>query len=217
MAKPKLSLRAMRVIVLCERDAPRLFPNAECVVVRTIADLEAQRGAALYVDLDFRPEEARLFALRRMLPAAVMVNEVVHTTAEIGRHFIRINGWPGMAERATHELAAGDVSVAKRVGELYDQLGGAFRLAPDIPGMITARVLAAIINEAWFTWQDGVSSKEEIDTAMKLGTNYPMGPFEWGEHIGLRRIVGLLEVLGKTDPRYIPAGSLKSASDGIKI
>jgi len=210
-------LRMMTVIVLSERDVPRLFPNADCVIVRTIADLEAHRGAALYVDLDFRPEEARLAALRRMLPAAVMVNEVVHTTAEIGRHFIRINGWPGMAERAMHEVAAGDVSVATRVGELYDRLGSAYRLAPDIPGMITARILAALINEAWYTWQDGVSSKEEIDTAMKLGTNYPMGPFEWGEHIGLRRIVGLLDALSKTDPRYVPAESLKKASDGIKI
>jgi 3-hydroxybutyryl-CoA dehydrogenase len=207
----------MKVILLSERGAPRLFPNADCVFIRTIAELEAHRGAALYVDLDFSPEEARLSALRRMLPAAVMVNAVVHTTAEIGRPFIRINGWPGLAERTMHELAVSDGFVAAQVGELYDRLGCAFRLAPDIPGMVTARILAAIINEAWYTWQDGVSSKEEIDTAMKLGTNYPMGPFEWGEHIGLRRIVGLLDVLGKTDPRYIPAESLKKASEGIKI
>jgi 3-hydroxybutyryl-CoA dehydrogenase len=83
--------------------------------------------------------------------------------------------------------------------------------------MVTARILATIINEAWYTWQDGVSGKEEIDTAMKLGTNYPMGPFEWGGKIGLSRVVGLLDVLSRTDARYMPAGSLKDAVTGIKI
>ncbi len=93
--------------------------------------------------------------------------------------------------------------------ELYEKAGRSFRQAPDIAGMITARILAAIINEAWYTWQEGVSSKEEIDTAMRLGTNYPLGPFEWGATIGLDRIVELLEVMSTTDPRYIPAESLK--------
>jgi 3-hydroxybutyryl-CoA dehydrogenase len=83
--------------------------------------------------------------------------------------------------------------------------------------MITARILAVLINEAWYTWQEGVSSKEEIDTAMRLGTNYPLGPFEWGARIGLDRIVGLLEVMSRTDPRYIPADTLKKAVNNIKI
>ena len=46
---------------------------------------------------------------------------------------------------------------------------------------------------------------------MKLGTNYPLGPFEWGSRIGLSRIVELLEIMSKTDPRYIPADSLKAS------
>ena len=41
-----------------------------------------------------------------------------------------------------------------------------------------------IINEAFLALQEGVSTKEEINTAMKLGTNYPLGPFEWVEKIG---------------------------------
>ncbi|NKQ99539.1 3-hydroxyacyl-CoA dehydrogenase, partial len=54
-----------------------------------------------------------------------------------------------------------------------------------------------------------VSSKKEIDTAMKLGTNYPMGPFEWAEKIGLRRIYHLLKTLEKEDKRYKAAGLLE--------
>ena len=74
--------------------------------------------------------------------------------------------------------------------------------------MITPRVIAMIINEAYFTLQAGVSTKEEIDTAMKLGTNYPYGPFEWADKIGLNRIKTLLQTLSKTDTRYLPAENL---------
>ena len=127
-----------------------------------------------------------------------MVNAVTTTIAEIGHPFIRINGWPGMLERTVHELAVPDAKVAERVEKLYEKLGCSFRIAPDIPGMVTARMLAVLINEAWYTLQEGVSGKDEIDTAMKLGTNYPLGPFEWGARLGLSRIVELLEVMSKT-------------------
>ena len=62
-----------------------------------------------------------------------------------------------------------------------------------------------IINEAYFTVEDHVSTKAEIDTAMKLGTNYPYGPFEWAELIGTANILALLQKLNTTDSRYQPA------------
>jgi len=77
--------------------------------------------------------------------------------------------------------------------------------------MISARVVAGIINEAWYTWEEKVSTKEEIDTAMRLGTNYPLGPFEWCERIGPGQIIGLLRSLSKIDARYTPARSLLEA------
>ena len=80
---------------------------------------------------------------------------------------------------------------------------------PDEPGFITARVIAMIINEAWFALEEGVSTKEEIDTAMKLGTNYPYGPFEWGNQIGLKNIYTLLDKLNTDNPRYRPAELMK--------
>jgi 3-hydroxybutyryl-CoA dehydrogenase len=207
----------MKVVLLTESVAPVLFSAAECVVVRTVEELEEQRDADLHVDLDFTMEVTRLSALSRMLPSPVMVNAVTTTIAEIGRPFIRINGWPGMLERTVHEVAVVDAKAADQVARLYERLGCSLRIAPDIPGMVTARMLAVLINEAWYTFEEGVSGKDEIDTAMKLGTNYPLGPFEWGSRIGLSRIVELLEVLSKTDPRYIPADSLKKAAGGIKI
>ena len=66
-----------------------------------------------------------------------------------------------------------------------------------------------IINEAYFAIGEDVSSKNEIDLAMKLGTNYPYGPFEWAKKIGLHNIYYLLKTLSNNDNRYIPAKALK--------
>ena len=84
--------------------------------------------------------------------------------------------------------------------------------------MIAARVIAMVVNEAYFALGDGVSTKSSIDTAMKLGTNYPYGPFEWSEKIGLKKIYALLNKLNETDSRYIPAPNLqKEASQNNPV
>ena len=62
-----------------------------------------------------------------------------------------------------------------------------------------------IINEAYFGLGDDLSTKAGIDTAMKLGTNYPYGPFEWCEKIGTEKIYSLLKKLEATNSRYTPA------------
>jgi 3-hydroxybutyryl-CoA dehydrogenase len=80
---------------------------------------------------------------------------------------------------------------------------------PDTIGMVTPRIVSMIINEAWYAFDEKISSKEEIDRAMKLGTNYPFGPFEWGEKIGIERIRKLLESLKRTDKRYTIAPGLR--------
>jgi len=116
-----------------------------------------------------------------------------------------------MLEREVHELAIGPGMDRRDLDVLYQQLGWKYRLVPDIPGMISGRILAMIINEAYYTLQENVSTREEIDIAMKLGTNYPMGPFEWSEKIGLENIYDLLNKLGATDHRYIPAKGMSAA------
>jgi 3-hydroxybutyryl-CoA dehydrogenase len=70
-----------------------------------------------------------------------------------------------------------------------------------------------IINEAFFALSENVTTIEEIDTAMKLGTAYPYGPFEWGNKIGLQNIVTLLKKLSKKQPRYIPCELLVQETD----
>ncbi len=70
-----------------------------------------------------------------------------------------------------------------------------------------ARILAAILNEAALALEEGVATREDIDIAMKLGTNYPKGPLAWADEIGPRNVRGLLKALNEAvgDNRYAPA------------
>ncbi|MGN6418159.1 MAG: 3-hydroxyacyl-CoA dehydrogenase family protein [Pseudobacter sp.] len=167
--------------------------------------------ADAYVDLLFRNDPERNQHLARMLPKPVIVNAVEFTTEEIRHPFVRINGWPTLLQRSIAEIVLPASITENSIKEIFTALNWQYQLAPDVPGMITARVLAMIINEAYFTLGAEVSSREEIDTAMKLGTNYPMGPFEWSEKIGLQRVYALLQQLHLTDERYAPAPALKAA------
>jgi 3-hydroxybutyryl-CoA dehydrogenase len=166
--------------------------------------------ADVYFDLLFAMDKERSERLKQLLPKPVFVNAVACTTKTIGYDFIRINAWPTFLQRNLTEIALPSSIQEKTIAEIFRQLNWQYRIVPDIIGMITARIVAMIINEAFYTWGSGVSSREEIDIAMKLGTNYPVGPFEWSEKIGLRQVHELLKELGRADERYTLAPALIS-------
>jgi 3-hydroxybutyryl-CoA dehydrogenase len=70
--------------------------------------------------------------------------------------------------------------------------------------MIKPRVIFMIINEACYTLQEGTASIEDIDKSMKLGTNYPFGPFEWCDKIGVTHVFETLNAIydDTRDERY---------------
>jgi 3-hydroxybutyryl-CoA dehydrogenase len=80
---------------------------------------------------------------------------------------------------------------------------------------IEARILATIVNEASSAVADGVATPEAIDTAMRLGTNWPDGPLAWGERIGLSSVVHSLDALHATVPdgRYRTTPILRAVAD----
>jgi 3-hydroxybutyryl-CoA dehydrogenase len=99
--------------------------------------------------------------------------------------------------------------------EICSQLGTDFVCVEDRVGLVTPRVICMIINEAYYTLEEGTATRSDIDLAMKLGTNYPYGPFEWANRIGIHRVIELLTSVyhDTKDDRYKVCPMLKSESE----
>ncbi|MGW7403160.1 3-hydroxyacyl-CoA dehydrogenase [Streptomyces sp. NPDC054833] len=93
---------------------------------------------------------------------------------------------------------------------LFQALGKDVSVIGDVPGMIVARTVARIIDLAHDAVAKGVATEEDIDTAMRLGVNYPLGPFEWSRRLGRDFAYDLLDDLHLRDPsgRYAPSLAL---------
>jgi 3-hydroxybutyryl-CoA dehydrogenase len=141
----------------------------------------------------------------------VFINSVTTTLQELNapKNVLRINGWQGFLQRPVWEIAG---TVDDNITTIAGKINKKIIPVKDEPGLVAAKIIAMIINEAYFALGDAVSTKEEIDIAMKLGTNYPYGPFEWAEKIGLKNIFTLLQKLSLSDSRYKPAPALLAAT-----
>jgi 3-hydroxybutyryl-CoA dehydrogenase len=183
----------------------------DTVFITHVKDIPAD--ADIIFDLLFENTAERISCLKTFLPALVFINSVTAVLKTTQLPFIRINAWPTFLHRNIIEWTVLPQQPVEKVKDIFAQLGWNHQLVPDITGMISARIVAAIINEAYFTLEQGVSTKEEIDIAMKLGTHYPYGPFEWAELIGLKNIFELLDALQKEDSRYETAPALIAATN----
>lgn len=173
------------------------------------ADAKAvDKDADAIIDFSFTGTTEEVEQLRSFLPRTVIVNSVLHTTSETDDSFIRFNGWPGLFNITAVEAFI-PATHKEKADEVFGTLQWNYIHHPDNRGFTTPRVVSMIINEAFFAFGEGVSTKEEIDTAMKLGTNYPHGPFEWCHIIGAGNIYMLLKKLYENDARYLPAPLLE--------
>jgi len=161
--------------------------------------------ADLYIDASFE-EEGPVF--NRIEHKPVLVNAIVTTTEGLPDNFVRFNGWGGFILQEKLEIA-GKKDRIQKAAEILAEAGIQSVISADCCGMIGPRVVAMIINEAYFALAENISTKAEIDTAMKSGTNYPYGPFEWCDLIGIEKIKNLLDHLRKENTRYEIAPALQ--------
>ena len=116
-------------------------------------------------------------------------------------------GFCGLTTFLNREILEVSVSSADQSIELTEICKGLqsrFEVVEDRVGLVTPRVICMIINEAYRTVEEGTATREDIDLAMKLGTNYPYGPFEWCKKIGVKSVCQLLDAAfaDTKDERY---------------
>jgi 3-hydroxybutyryl-CoA dehydrogenase len=131
----------------------------------------------------------------------------------IGMHFM--NPVPAMRlVEIIRGLATSDETY-QATRALAERVGKTTMTAQDFPGFIVNRVLLPMINEAIYTLYEGVGGVTDIDTAMKLGTNQPMGPLELADLIGLDTCLAIMEVMHRVlgDDKYRPCPLLKKYVD----
>ena len=123
----------------------------------------------------------------------------------IGLHFM--NPVPLMKLVEVVTTLSTNNEVFERSCDFVKTLGKELTVSKNYPGFVVNRILMPMINEAFVVLAEGVSSKGDIDKAMKLGTNQPMGPLELADFIGLDTCLAIMKVLyeGTSDSKYRPA------------
>lgn len=122
----------------------------------------------------------------------------------ISCHFVGMNTLPTFIDRPLIEMTHIREREKKIMEDLALALGWDIRWVNSRVGMVTPRIIFMIINEAYYTVQEGTATREDIDLGMKLGTAYPLGPFEWCEKIGVKNVYETLEAIYNDthDERY---------------
>ena len=183
-----------------------LAADADFLVEAVSEDIEVKK--ALFKRLDEICGEKTTFATNTSsLPIRIIGEDL--TRPLIGMHFF--NPAPVMklvevivAERTPQEM----VDLVTRIA---CDIGKTPVIVKEAPGFVVNRILIPMINEAISIYAEGIASVEDIDTAMKLGANHPMGPLALGDLIGLDVVLSILNVLLKEtgDNRYLPQPLLK--------
>jgi 3-hydroxybutyryl-CoA dehydrogenase len=167
--------------------------------------------------LDEEPFQINMYANKTN--ATIFINTAKISLAELSNltgHQVKanlfgFNGLPTFLNRTILEVSVLNPVDVPNLREHCKILGTEFLVVDDRVGLVTPRIVCMIINEAHYTVQEGTATREDIDMAMKLGTNYPYGPFEWCQRIGVKHVYELLEAVYEDthDERYKICSLLK--------
>lgn len=184
------------------------FSKAQLVIEAVSENEELKKK--IFSDLNQICESQTILASNTStIPIGRLASVVTNPERVIGMHFMNpvplmklveiIRGFP-TSDETTQRVC----SVAEKMGKVVVR-------SKDVPGFIVNRILIPMINEAVYVLYEGVASAEEIDTAMKLGTNQPMGPLALADFIGLDTCLFIMEVIhaGLGDSKYRPCPLLR--------
>lgn len=167
------------------------------------------RPTGVEMVFDFLNDDGRGISMYDDYGCVVFLNSVLTTLAtlkvdEFRGSIFGFCGLPTFIDRPIFELTVAKEDSNEYLLSTCAKLGTEYCVVADKVGMVTPRVICMIINEAYYTEEEGTATREDIDKAMKLGTNYPFGPFEWCERIGRANVRALLNAVQQNtgDERY---------------
>jgi 3-hydroxybutyryl-CoA dehydrogenase len=186
--------------------------NADLVIEAASEDVELK--LRLFSRLDqISPPQAILASNTSSISLTRIASATTRPLKVVGMHFF--NPVPLMRLLEVIRGLATSDETTKTIIEVGRSMGKEPVEAQDSPGFISNRILCPMINEAVFVLQEGVGTREGIDTVMKLGMNHPMGPLTLADLIGLDVVLNVLEVLHRDlgEDKYRPAPLLRKMVD----
>jgi 3-hydroxybutyryl-CoA dehydrogenase len=194
--------------VVYDLDGKSQIPQAfDAGIARKSAKIPMNVSFALELtNIDLEKKRKNLEALDKALPAttAIASSSVTVSATEqsswIG-HKSRLVGFcalPTLSKTSLVEVAPTVFSPAETVQvvqRFFNSVGKAIELVQDRVGMVFPRIICQIINEAAFALQAEIATPQDIDMAMRAGANFPLGPIEWADKLGMQHVYAVLSAL----------------------